>query len=76
MDYVFTRELSETERGCEVRAMLARGNHKSAEDKQEQVRKLIAKDVIHGFTIPIPLGVVTSIPGAMVQPLGLVHSGL
>ena len=73
MDYVFTRELSELERGSEVKAMLARGNHKSAQADQVQVGRLIAKDVLHGFTIPIPVGVVTSIPGAMVQPLGLVQ---
>jgi hypothetical protein len=73
MDYVFTRELSETERGNEVKAMLTRGNHKSAQAEQEQVGKLIAKDVLHGFTIPIPVESVMSIPGVMVQPLGLVQ---
>ncbi len=73
MDYVFTRELSEPERKKEVEAMLKRGNHKSAQEEQEQVAKLIAKDVLHGFTIPIPIGTVRSIPGVMVQPLGLVQ---
>jgi hypothetical protein len=73
MDYVFTRELSESERKDEVKAMLARGNHKSAQSEQGQVGKLIAKDVLHGFTIPIPVETVVLIPGAMVQPLGLVQ---
>ncbi|KAI2498101.1 hypothetical protein MHU86_16411 [Fragilaria crotonensis] len=73
MEYVFTRELSETERKDEVGAMLARGNHKSAQSEQDQVGKLISKDVLHGFTIPIPVETVVLIPGAMVQPLGLVQ---
>lgn len=33
---------------------------------------LISKDVLHGFTIPIPVGIVEMIPRATVQPLGLV----
>ena len=51
--------------------MLARGNHKSAQEEQEQVGRLISKDVLHGFTIPIPIEIVELIPGAVVQPLGL-----
>ena len=66
MEYVLSRELSEVERMGEVKAMLVRVNHKSA-----QVGRLITKDVLHGFTIPIPVGIVELIPGAMVEPLGL-----
>jgi hypothetical protein len=73
MQYVFDRELSEGERDDEVTAMLARGNHKSAKTEQSRVGELLAKDVTHGFTIPLPLAVVKMIPGAMVQPLGLVQ---
>ena len=72
MEYIFDRELNEAEREGEVKAMLARGNHKSAKSEPEQVQRLIAKDVLHGFTIPIPTETVLRIPGAMVQPLGLV----
>ena len=73
MHYVFDRDLGPAERQKEVVAMLARGNHKSAQTEQEQVGKLLAKDVLHGFSIPLPIGVVSRIPGAMVQPLGLVQ---
>ncbi|KAI2494737.1 hypothetical protein MHU86_19774 [Fragilaria crotonensis] len=73
MQYVFDRELSSQERGDEVTAMLARGNHKLAQQEQDRVGELLAKDVTHGFTIPIPIAAVQSIPGAMVQPLGLVQ---
>jgi hypothetical protein len=71
MQYVFDRELSPEERNNEVTAMLARGNHKSAQEEQDRVGELLAKDVTHGFTIPLPISELKLIPGAMVQPLGL-----
>ena len=73
MQYVFERELTPDERSDEVDAMLASGNHKSAHTERVRVGELLAKDVTHGFTIPLPLSVVRLIPGAMVQPLGLVQ---
>ena len=72
MHYVFNRELSPGERRKELVAMLARGNHKSAQQEPDRVGTLLSKDVTHGFTIPLPISVVEMIPGAMVQPLGLV----
>ena len=53
--------------------MLARGNHKSAQAEQGRVGELLAKDVVHGYAIPLPISTVKLIPGAMVQPLGLVQ---
>ena len=73
MQYVFDRELSLKEMSDEVDTMMARGNHKSAQSERERVGELLAKDVTHGFTIPLPIAVVKLIPGAMVQPLGLVQ---
>jgi hypothetical protein len=64
-------EISEDERETEVLAMLARGNHKSAQDEPAIVEKLLTKDVIHGFSIVIPIEHVPLIPNAMVQPVGL-----
>ena len=73
MQYVFERELSPEERVDEVAAMLSRGNHKSAQTEPQRVGELLAKDVTHGFTIPLPIAVVELIPGSLVQPLGLVQ---
>jgi hypothetical protein len=73
MHYVFDRELESDERNDEVATMLARGNHKSAQLEQDRVGELLAKDVVHGFTIPLPIATIKLIPGAMVQPLGLVQ---
>ena len=71
MPYVFTRELNPVTKSAELETLLARGNHKSAKEFPEQVTKLLTKDVLHGFTIPIPTEAVRKLPGAAVQPLGL-----
>jgi hypothetical protein len=71
MHYIFHRDLNPSERWREVSAMLARRNHKSAQSEQPQVGKLLAKDVLHRFSMPIPICVVERIPRAMVRPLGL-----
>jgi hypothetical protein len=72
MSYHFTDELSEEERTEEVRAMIKRGNHKSVQEDSEAVGKLLAKDVLHGFSLPVDPSIVPRLPGAMVQPCGVV----
>jgi hypothetical protein len=71
MGYHFKKEITEAERLNELRGMVERGNHKSAEEESEKASKLLAKDVAHGFSIPISPEIVDEIKGAMVQPLGL-----
>ena len=70
MSYHFNRALSEEERTSEVTGMIARGNHKSADTKQEQVKRLLFKEVLHGFSLPLPPRIVPLIRNAMVQPYG------
>lgn len=55
----------------EMLAILERGNHQSAQALPKQVSKLLDKDVVHGFTIPLPISTVRLIPNAGIQPLGL-----
>jgi hypothetical protein len=64
--------LSEDERRAEVEAMIHRGNHKSVQEDSEAVEKLLAKDVLHGFSLPVDPSIVPRLPGAMVQPAGVV----
>jgi hypothetical protein len=71
MDYRFRKELTETARQEELLAILARGNHKSAEHRSEHVAKALGKDVEHGFSLPILPETVHQIAGAMAQPLGM-----
>jgi hypothetical protein len=72
MSYHYDVKLTEAERVEELEAILARGNHKSATVETVHVSALLAKDVTHGFSVPIPMDVIRLIPGAAVQPLGMV----
>lgn len=54
-------------------AMLERGNHKSALLDPGKTGAALAKEVSHGFSLPLPASKVTQIKGAMVQPCGLAH---
>jgi hypothetical protein len=59
---------------AELKAIIARGNHKSAESRQEDVSKALAKDVTHGFLMPIPAG--TMAAGTMTKCRGAWHNHL
>jgi hypothetical protein len=76
MDYGYREELTDDERlEEEMLANLQQGNHKSAQDKSDQVAKLLKKEstmVLHGSS---PKHLVPLIPGSMVQSLGLPSSG-
>ena len=72
MDYRFTESLSEEQRRAEVEAMIERGNHQSVQEDSDEVAKLLAKDVLHGFSLPVSPALVPDIVGAMVQPAGVV----
>jgi hypothetical protein len=71
MPYRYKLEITEAAREKEVLAMLDRGNHKSAQDEPAIVEQLLSKDVVHGFSMVIPVELVPLIPHAMVQPVGL-----
>jgi hypothetical protein len=72
MDYRFTESLSEDQRTAEVAAMIERGNHQSVQEDRDEVAKLLAKDVLHGFSLPVSPILVPDIVGVMVQPAGVV----
>jgi hypothetical protein len=55
----------------EIAAIIKRGNHKSAKNRMDHVRKALGKDVLQGFSMPILPQSVLWITGAMAQPLGM-----
>ena len=71
MDYRFEEAITKDKRSTELKAMIERGNHKSAKKRSEHVMKALKKDVTHGFSMPILPTTVKRIPGAMAQPLGM-----
>ena len=72
MSYVFGRDLDATTKREELQTLIDRGNHKSAKEESDKVNELLAKDVLHGFSIPLPVSSIPNIRGAAVQPLGIV----
>jgi hypothetical protein len=71
MEFHFDQELTEPQRLAEVDQMMARGNHKSAQENEGDVTRLLHKDVHHGFSLPVHPDIVRKLKGAMVQPAGL-----
>jgi hypothetical protein len=71
MPYIFNREIDAVTKREEMETLLERGNHKSAIEEVEQVTRLLAKDVHHGFSIPLPVESLRNLKGAAVQPLGI-----
>jgi hypothetical protein len=72
MDYRFTDYLTEAQRQAEVTAMMKRGNHKSVQKDSDAVAKLLEKDVLQGFFLPVSPDLVPNLAHAMVQPAGVV----
>ena len=73
MDFTFEYELTEEERVADLQAALDYGNHKSAEANMEEILRLLHKDVLHGFALPVPTASLPDLPGAVVQPAGMVE---
>jgi hypothetical protein len=64
---------SEAERVRDLEGAISRGNHKSALDHENEARLLIAKDVKHGFAVPLTLSAIRKMTGTLVQPAGMVE---
>lgn len=52
--------IDEKTKKAELTTLLLRGNHKSANEESARVEALLAKDVIHGFLIPLPVKLIGS----------------
>lgn len=54
---------------------LQRGNHKSADKNQPKIRELLNEDVIHGYSLILPLNCLPHLKNASIAPLGLQEQG-
>jgi hypothetical protein len=72
MDHRLAEELPKEQRKEEVEAMMTTGNHQSVQEDSEEVAKLLAKDVLCGFSLPVlPELLAPDLARAMVQPAGV-----
>ena len=71
MHYAFTSTLSNDERMAELKANIARGNHRSATERAEILDEKLERDVRFGFSVPVWASSLLDMPGTMVQACGL-----
>jgi hypothetical protein len=64
-------KLSKESRQKDLIDALAFGNHKGASAKPELFRHLISKNTKYGYSLPIPLSCVKSIPGLLMAPMNI-----
>ena len=64
-------EISKENRKRDLDDALFLGNHKGVITNPELLKKLINKDVIHGYSLPIPLLSVKSIPGLVMALMNI-----
>ena len=63
--------LDEDKRQADVAEALAFGNHKGALLQPELLKKLVSKDVQHGYCLPLPLAKATKIPSILIAPMNI-----
>ena len=63
--------LSKEMRKKDLLEALSFGNHKGVTKHKKIFEKLIKKDIIHGYALPIPLNKVTEIENALMAPLNI-----
>jgi hypothetical protein len=76
MDYHFTSKLTQDERKAKLMAMIHHGNYQSVKEDSKEAAKLLTRDVLHGFSLPVSPEIVLTIAKAMVQPAGVVKQFL
>ena len=61
--------ISEELRSKDVHEAIEFGNHQGARENPSLLKKLVAKDVNHGYALAFPLSKALSIPGILMAPI-------
>ena len=64
--------INEEQRASDVEAAISRGNHKSAQDREDLLNSLVHDDIVAGFQLPIPIDSTKLIVNGMLAPCGIV----
>jgi len=64
-------DLPEDQRAQDIEDALSMGNHKGAGKHPFLLRKIIEKDVVHGYGLPIPLSKIRKLLGAVIAPMNI-----
>jgi hypothetical protein len=66
-------EISKNEGQQDLVDALTFGNHKGTLQKLVILKKLIAKDIKYGYSLPLPLSSIQSIPGLTMAPMNIME---
>ncbi|MBM4076045.1 MAG: hypothetical protein FJ267_10410, partial [Planctomycetes bacterium] len=66
-----TTPISEEDRIADVKEALIFGNHKGALYQPDLLKQLVNGDVIHGYSLPLPLSKIDQIPHVCMAPLNI-----
>jgi hypothetical protein len=66
-------EISKNEQQQDLVNALTFGNHKGALQKLVILKKLIAKDLKYGYSLPVPLSSIQLIPGLVMAPINIME---
>ena len=64
-------ELSTEDKLEDLKEDLEFGNHKRANNNPELLKKLVEKDITHGYSLVLPLDKISRIPGALMAPMNI-----
>ena len=64
-------DLDEEKRLSDLRDALDFRNHKGAENDPDKLKKLVSKDVKHGYALPLPLDRIQTIPHVYIAPMNV-----
>ena len=65
-------ELSTEDKLEDLKEALEFRNHKGAKNNPELLKKLVEKDITHGYSLVLPLDKISHIPGALMLPMNIV----
>ena len=66
-------KLSKEKTASDLKEALAFGNHKGPIKNQKLLRKLVEKDIVHGYGLVLPLDKITEISGVLVAPMNIMN---
>jgi hypothetical protein len=66
-------DISPRDRTSDLKEALSFGNHKGASNNKELLKKLVEKDILHGYGLVLPLDKMELIPGVLMAPMNITN---
>ena len=66
-------DLDSDGKSADVMEALEFGNHKGAIENPELLKKLVSKDITHGYGLVLPLSKVHRTPGLLMAPMNIMN---